>query len=124
MVETTYSESSLQEFLAHRISEFSNLISNLDVVREKLEAANQQFMKINPDGAGPNSSDLLDAIIRSRMLPLLRNLEDLSLAGVNIPLLETGSGGFKPSADIIAVDPAMGMLFLLELKKSAKTERD
>ncbi|TET39241.1 MAG: hypothetical protein E3J72_00940 [Planctomycetota bacterium] len=117
-------ESKIRDFLADRIGDLPNFIVNLEESRAKLSKVEPNFLAIPPDDGGPNAREILKFILAKQNLRGINSLYDIELIDKELPLLSTGKSGFQPSADILAYNTELGVMFLLEIKRSAKTERE
>lgn len=116
-------EDLIRDYLADAIGRLPSLVVNLAEVRENLERREQAFFDIPPDDGGPSAHDLLQRILLKRNLVGLHTIHDLRLLGTEFKLLTTGLRGKQPSADILAINDQVGVLFLPEVKQDVGAER-
>lgn len=116
-------EDLIRDYVATAIARLPDLVVNLAEVREDLERRERAFFDIPPDDGGPSAHDLLQRILLKRNLIGLHTLYDLRLLGTEFKLLTTGLRGKQPSADILAINDQVGVLFLPEVKQDVGAER-
>lgn len=116
-------EDLIRDQLAATIGDLPKFVVNLDAVSRDLQRREQAFFDIPPDDGGPSAHDLLRRILLKRNLVGLNALHDLRLLGTEFKLLSTGLRGKQPSADILAINDELGVLFLPEVKQDVGAER-
>lgn len=116
-------EALIRDFLANELHRLPDLIKNLKSVRAKLKKEEAKFKNINEDQGGPTATDLIRRLLTKRNLRGLESLHSIELIDTEFELLNTGKGGFQPSADILARCAVDNRLFLIEVKQLMETER-
>jgi hypothetical protein len=116
-------EDLIRDYLAENIRRMTRLVRNLKKVREEWRRNEQQFLRIDPKEGGPTARDLLQRIIAKRNLLGLHDFQNLHLVGTEFKLLSTGLAGKQPSADILAINPEVGVFFVPEVKQDVGAER-
>ena len=116
-------EAKIRDFLANEMHHFPQLVTNLGATKAALAKAQADFSAITADQGGPTPCDLLRCILSKRNLVGLNSFHDLELIDTEFKLLDTGKGGFQPSADILARCIEDTRLFLFEVKRHVLTER-
>ena len=116
-------EALIRDFLAERINFLPSFVVNLQSVKKDLEKEEVAFVKISRDQGGPTAFDLIRRILAKRNLRGLESFHSLELIDTEFALLDTGKGGFQPSADILMRCPFDNKLFVVEVKRLVGTER-
>lgn len=116
-------EAAIRDFLAERMDQLPQLISNLEDVLREIRSDEQAFFAIAPQDGGPTALALIRRVLNKRRLRGLNSLSQIELINTEFPLLKTGKGGFQPSADILARSCRDGRLFVIEVKQLMETER-
>ncbi|MHB8995893.1 MAG: hypothetical protein ACYC63_11665 [Armatimonadota bacterium] len=118
-----FSEDDLRDFVAARIEGFTDLIQDYEGLVQRTGEERERLLATSPEDVEDKPRHLLQLIYKSRMHRGLEALRELALVDTEYQLLSTGTSGKQPSADILALSPETGLMVLLELKVSDKTER-
>ncbi len=124
MAKTNSEEALIRDFLANELEILPDLIENLSAIRADLKSEDTRFKTLSATDGGPTATDLIRRILTKRNLRGLESLHSLELIDTEFELLNTGKGGFQPSADILARCAEDSRLFLIEVKQLMQTERE
>jgi hypothetical protein len=117
-------EATVRDFIADHMESFTELIPTYEDTVVRAEAERDKLLSMHPSKVQDKPRHLLRLLYQSRMHRGLSQLKELTLVGKEYPLLQTGTAGRQPSADILAVNPQGGLLALIELKTRHQAARE